>query len=197
MNRYICVALLVILAGCSTIGTEITKNNNQIQMPNYSFVVPPEQGWHLLRPNEQYEVALMTKKLGLSTFQMQIMRNQIIDKDLKALPAKGVADNYRNLEKQIMIEQGVNKGLYQLQDLAMAEETVGDKKYYTMTYVVLSNANTQWASLYLYFPKEEKNDFFILAHYSETAPPNTVLVKSLKAEFLETLKSMRVTQQGP
>jgi hypothetical protein len=197
MKRYsFPVALLVIFffAGCATLGTEINKDNNQIQMPHYSFAVPPDQGWHLLRPDEKSEVAITTMKAGPFTFQMKMMRNVILGENLKAASAKTVADDFRNIEKQIMIEQGVNKGLYQLRELAMGEETVGDKKIFTMNYVILADTGTQKVSLYLYFPKDESNDYFIIAHYSETVPPNAFLVKSFKPEFLEALKSLRVSQ---
>jgi hypothetical protein len=186
--------LLIVLAGCATMGTEITKNNNQIQMPHYSFAVRPDQEWHLLRPDEANEVVVITNKLGPFIFQMRMMRNVIHDANLKAASAKTVADDFRNREKQIMIEQGVNKGLYQLRDLAMGEEMVGDKKIYTMNYVIFAATGTQKASLCLYFPKDENNDYFIVAHYSETVPPNAILMKSFKPEFLEAVKGLQVSQ---
>lgn len=195
MKRYrIHFILLVILTGCATMGTEITKSNNQIQMPHYSFVAPPDQEWYLLRLDEKNEAAVIEMKAGPFTFQMKMMRNVILDENLKVASAKTVADDFRNIEKQTMIEQGVNKGLYQLRDLTMSEEMVGDKNFFTMNYLISANTGTQKASLYLYFPKDEKNDYFILAHYSETVPPNAFLVKSFKSEFLEALKSLRVGQ---
>ena len=182
-------------SGTPGIGTDITTDDNQIHMPHYSMVVPPENRWHLRRPDEINEVAIITMEAGPFVFQIKTMRNTVGDTNkLKTAKANIVADNYRNLEKQIMIKEGVNKGLYQLRDLVMGEEMVGEKKFYTMTYLISASAGTQRASLYLYFPKEDNNDYFIVAHYSETEPSNAVLAKSFKPEFLDILKSLRVNE---
>lgn len=194
MKQYISIVILVILVGCTTIGTEITKKNNHIQMPHYSLVVPPDQEWHIVRQDDKTEATVITKKLGPFIFQMKTMINTILDEIPKTASAKTIANDFRNIEKQIMIEEGVNKGLYQLQGLTMSEETVGEKKFYTMSYVISANTGVQRASLYLYFPKEEESDYFFIAHYSETIPLNAFLVKSFKPEFLETLKSLHVSE---
>ena len=195
MKRNLILFLLIfILGGCANIGTEITRTNNQIQMPHYSFVVPLDQDWYLLRPDEKSETAVLTKIAGPFTFQIKMMRNVILDENLKNASAKAVADDFRNNEKQIMIEQGVNKGLYKLQNLEMGEDMVGDKKFFTMNYIISANTGTQKALLYLYFPTDEKNDYFIIGHYSETIPPNAFLIKTFKPVFLETLSSLSINQ---
>lgn len=190
----IALAIVVVLSGCSTLGTEITKENNEIKMPHYLFIVPPDQEWHLLRPDDIYETAVLTKKLGPFTYQIRMMRNLIRDEKLRAASAKIVAGDFRDREKQIMIEQGVNKGMYQISYLVKGEERVGGNTFYTMDYHVVTDTATQSASLYLYFPKDEKNDAFIVAHYSETVPRNALLLESLKPEFIQILKSLRVSQ---
>ena len=186
--------VFVVLSGCTTLGTEITKNNNEIRMPHYLFVVPPDRDWRLLRPDDIYETAVLTKKEGLFTYQIRMMRNVISDEKLRAASAKIVAGDFRDREKQIMIEQGVNKGMYQISYLVKGEERVGGNTFYTMDYHVETDTARQSASLYLYFPKDERNDAFIVAHYSETVPLSASLSQSLKPEFIQILKSLRVSQ---
>ncbi len=196
MKKQILAVLLLMLVGCASVGTEITKSSNQIQFPHYSLVLP-EQGWRLQRPDERNELAVVTLQAGpplSATFRMQFFKNDIFDERVRSWSARQVADDYRNHEKQIMIEQGVNKGQYQLSDVVMGEEAVGDKTFFTMKYSTSASAQKQSASLYLYFPRDGNNSYFIVAHYSETMPPNVSLSTSFNPEFLQTLKSLRVKQ---
>jgi len=196
MINKIFAALLLTLVGCASVGTEITSSNNKIQFPHYSIVLPTPD-WRLSRSDEHNEIAVATLQAGSplsTTFQMQFIKNSIFDERIKNWPARQIADDYRNLEKRIMIEQGVNKGQYQLSEVVMGEEIVGDKKFYTMKYTTSASAQKQTASLYLYFPREEGNSYFIVAHYSETMPPTVSLSRSFNPEFLQTLKSLRVNQ---
>lgn len=195
MKKYVSAAVLLLLVGCASIGTSITRNNSQITFPHYSIMVPPDQGWHLLRPDEGYEVAVVTQEFGppmSAKLQMRFIKNDIVDESRRSWSAQQVADEYRNLEKQIMIEQGGNKGQYKLCDVVMGEETVGGKKFYTMKYTTLADTLKQTASLYLYFPREVKNPYFMVIHYSETMPHGAFIANSFHLEFLETLKSIRV-----
>jgi cobalamin-dependent methionine synthase I len=197
MKTYVSIAVLLLVVGCASIGTPVTKNNNQINFPHYSIAVPPDQGWRLLRPNEMNEVAVVTLELGppLSVkFRMQFIKNDILDERVRSLSAQQVADDYRNMEKRIMIEQGVNKGQYQLSEVMMGEETVGGNRFYTMKYTTSDSAYTQNASLYLYFLRQEKNPYFIVIHYAETMPSGVVISTKFYPEFLETLKSLRINQ---
>lgn len=197
MKKYLLVVALMLIAGCASIGTSITKDNSQITFPHYAIVVTPAKGWRLIRPNEKNEVAVVKIDLGppmSARVVMQFMKNDIVDERLRSWTAKQVADDYRNLEKQIMVEQGVNKGQYKLSDVVMGEETVGSKSFYTMKYTTSSRTFNQKTSLYLYFPREEKNPYFIVIHYSETMPPNVWVAGSFHQDFLETLKSLRINE---
>jgi len=197
MQKYLSIAGLMLIASCASIGTSITRDNSQITFPHYSIVVTPAKGWRLLRPNEKNEVAVVRIDLGppmSARVVMQFMKNDIVDERLRSWTAKQVADDYRNLEKQIMVEQGVNKGQYKLSDVVMGEETVGSKNLYTMKYTTSRSTSNQTASLYLYFPREEKNPYFIVIHYSETMPPGVFVARSFHQDFLETLKSLRVSE---
>ena len=88
-----------------------------------------------------------------------------------------------------MIEQGVNRDLYKLNNLVKGERILGDRTFYTMTYETVATRTqsaglyqTQSAALYLLFPKSEGNDSFIMAHYSESLLPGNSLDKSYKVE---------------
>jgi len=161
-------------------------------MPHYSFVIPADEGWHLKITGGQLEVALITNKIDPFIFQIKLMRNLIFDENMKHSPANIVAKDFRELEKRTMIEQGANKGLYQLKDLTMGKEKIGGKMFYTMNYIITSKSGSQNASLYLFFPKAKDNDYFIVAHYAETIPANAFLVKSYKPDFLSTLASLSI-----
>jgi hypothetical protein len=97
-----------------------------------------------------------------------------------------------------MVEQGVNEGQYRLGDVAMGDELVGEKRFYTMRYTTSASTQNQTAALYLYFPREKEHRYFILAQYSETRPPGAAIAGSLfdaiREDFLQALKSLRVTQ---
>ena len=123
---------------------------------------------------------------------MKIMRNVVSDDALKQATAKAVADDFRELEKQIMIEQGVNRGLYRLEDVTFGEETIAGLIFYYMNYSVVADSGKQRAALYLWFPKPERNDAFIVGHYSETMPFNAVLFESYLhlPDFKSTLQTL-------
>jgi hypothetical protein len=192
MNRNLLAVTLAILVGCASVGTEITRDNNQIQMPHYSVVVPPNQGWRLVKPDKKSEAVELTISSNSVLFIMRFSRNYLADEGMKSWTAKQVADDYRNGEKQNMLIMGVMRGLYDLQDVVMGEEMVGDRKFYTMDYVTANSDMRQRASLYLYFPQEVNiNDFFVCL-YVEGLPIDASLPKSFKPDFLETLKSLKV-----
>jgi hypothetical protein len=194
MKRFISVALIM-LAACATAGTEITRTSHQIQMPHYSFQVPPDQGWYMLRPDEKSETAVVTKKLPPFQFEIRMMRNVILNKYVKTWSAEEVADDYRYQEIWAMTTLGVDKGLYRLRDVVQGEQIIGSKKFYTLTYTTFVNTQQGMehrGALYLYFPKEDKNDWFLIAHFSEVGPAAEMHAKSLRAEFIKVLESVSV-----
>ena len=58
------------------------------------------------------------------------------------------------------------KGRYELYDVAKTEESLDGKIAYVMRYRTNMGAKCQKAALYLLFPKESDNEWFIVAHYS-------------------------------
>jgi hypothetical protein len=176
--------------GCATLGTEVTTNNNRIQMPSYSFVVPANQGWHL-QQDDGREYAILTKQVQPIMWQIRIYKNPVMSQILQSASAEEVADDFRKLEVQVMIEEGVKKGQYQLRDVKMGEEIVDNKQFYTMHHVIVSQSIVQKASMYLYFPQPRNNRYFFAAHYFETTPPN-VIAKSYKQDLLAVLASLHL-----
>ena len=85
-------------------------------------------------------------------------------------------------------------GRYKLSDVVMGEESVGDKKFYTMKYTTSDSSAEQTASLYLYFPREEKNPYFMVIHYSETTSRGVTIRLPFYEDFLETLKSLHISE---
>jgi hypothetical protein len=163
-------------------------------MPHYSFVLPADQGWHMRRTDENLEAVSLSKKAGNIVFQIKLYRNPILDKAMQADSARTVADDYRLLEKRIMVEQGVNKGLYNLKNVKMDEEVIGNKTFYTMNYTITDSSGIQRSGLYLYFHKPSNNDYFIMAHYSETIPANGLLEKTYKPDLLKILESLSIRE---
>ena len=204
------VLLVIALSGCTTMPptapagraaeAKVTTANAQVDLPHYSLVVPPDRGWYLRKGDERVEGIRVEQRMGPpvnATFLMQFARVDVFN-ERKAWSAQQVADEYRGLEKRIMIEQGVNKGQYRLGDVVMGDEQVGENRLYTMKYATSSRTQNQRAALYLYFPREENHSYFILAHYSETLTPGTAIAGALfdgiRDDFLHTLKSLRVSQ---
>jgi len=177
-----------LFSGCATLGTEITTSNNQIQMSSYSLVVPANQGWHLQRDDGR-DYAILTKQVEPIMWQIRTYKNSVLSETLISATAKEVADDFRKLEVQVMNEEGVRKGKYQLRDVKMGEEIIGNKQFYTMELVVVSRSIVQKASMYLYFPQPKNNRYFFAAHYFETTPPN-VIAKSYKQDLLNALANL-------
>lgn len=191
-NRCFLLMLLAPIVGCASLAPGVTRSNNHVQMPHYSFVVPPDRGWHIQRLDDPYESALITQRAGPVSIEMKIMRNVVLDDTLKQATAKAVADDFRELEKKTMIEQGVNRGLYRLENVTTGEETLGGLTFYTMEYSAIGTTSTQRAVLYLWFPKPEQNDAFIVAHYSETTAPNIFALTPFLPDFKSTLQTLAV-----
>lgn len=182
--------LLASIAGCASMAPEVTRSNSHVQMPHYSFVVPPGRGWHVQRFDSTAESAIIAQRAAPFQIEMKFMRNVVADDALRQATAKAVADDFRQLEQRIMIEQGVNRGLYRLENVTLGEETIGGLTFYTMDYVLVGDSGTQRAALYLWFPKPERNESFIVALYSETSPPNSLLLSSHLPDFKSALQTL-------
>ena len=192
MKNYLVFILLIPLFGCASQGVAITKNNNNIEKPLYSISIPPDQGWHMRRDENDPKAAVFVKNLDSAFCLMHFGTNRIIDERAKTLTAEQIADDYRNTEKQDMIFRGVMTGQYELKDVVFGSEVIEGNKFYIMNYVILRDESVENASLFLYFPRDKNISNFVIALYSETQPRNGTLTTSAKNEFMETLRSLDV-----
>ena len=188
------VAVLVLLVGCATNGIDITKSNNQIDMPHYSITVPPDHGWSLRVEDNRKSIIWLTKKIDSTAFSVRLGINWIAGEHMKSWSAKQVADDYRNGERADMLMRGVMTGQYRQKDVVMGEEVVGDKQFYTMSYVNMLSDMTQYSSLYLYFPKETDIGVFIVVLYTEGVVGRGPRSDLHKPEFISVLESLQVNR---
>ena len=188
------VTLLVLLVGCVTNGIEITKRNNQIDMPHYSITVPPDHGWSLSVEDYRESIIWLDKKIDSMVFQMRMGTNSIIAEHMKSWSSKQVADDFRKSEYTDMLAKGFLTGRYSLEDVVMGEEVIGDKRFYTMSYVNSASDMTQYSTLYLHFPKEIDIGVFIVANYTEAFAGEGPLLESHKPEFISVLESLQVNR---
>lgn len=189
-------ALALALVCPLALSTSVTAKSSRVEMPRYSFEKPAERGWRVQRKVKKMETTILTKRVGPFTFQIKVMVVPILDENRQSWTPAEVADEYRAIEERTMIEQGVERGLYELRDLTKGEKVVGDKTFYTMDYAVYNREIRQRASLYLTFPRPEGNDHFILLHYSETIPALAALLKSYRPDFEGVLASLTVNDRG-
>jgi hypothetical protein len=170
----VAVALAAVLLGCEGGGTTIRPGASQasrtVDMPHYSFTIPAEwTGWTVKKEGGPFEVvALMERASGIPPllYNVRLTRNTVLDEKVRAMTAKDVAADYSGREEGTMIFEGVMKGQYALYDVARTEETLDGKTAYVMRYRTVSGAICQKASMYLLFPKDSNNDWFIVANYS-------------------------------
>ena len=189
----------IVLASCAAVETPITKYNNQIQTPNYSFVAPPDRGWHLSKTPDypdksRVDILSLRKKVGPFMYQIGMMKRGI-PKKFRAWPAERAVDNYRPDQLRKMMRAAA-AGKYDIRDVVYGEEVVGNKRFFTMTYTRVSKT-VKGAELrsaaYLYFPKEENNEWFLFTHYTEGGLSVDILANSRRTEFLEILESLSVS----
>jgi hypothetical protein len=192
MVRYLLATAIILLAGCVSTGIEIIDTNNHIDTPHYSIVVPQNQGWYQNNNEGDLDLSHFEKTVSSNIYIMRFSSNWVVDKSKKSWSAKQVADDYRDGEKRNMIIMGVMSGQYELKDVVMGEESIGNKQFYTMTHTAIANGIEQRASLYLHFPVERGFTRFLVALYSESYSVKAADRKSLKAEFLETLHSLKM-----
>jgi hypothetical protein len=204
-------ATAVTWSGCATptfrpaslMGTPLTRSNNQLDLPRFSFLAPADQGWRVRRPAftaaaastygarhpaDGHEVVDVTLQLGppaSALLVMRFMQVDIVNARIRSWSARQVADAYRNQEKEPGREG------QPLVNLVMGEETIGGSTFYTMKYGIVASTYAQTSEIYLHFPRAEGNEYFVVAHYSETTPPGGARPRSYRREFLQTLTTLR------
>jgi len=174
------------------LGQRVTRQNSKVTMPHYTVRIPPDIGWQVQTEGGPSETTTASMDLGVSLLQMKFIRIVIANEQLGAMTAKEVADDFRKIEWNIMIEQGVKKGQYELKDITMTEEVLGGRTLYVMKYKATSTRNWQDAQLYLLFPKESHNDWFLAIHCSFTGSIGTHMSEDIKSQFLGMIQGVEL-----
>ena len=182
---------VVLVLGCLTLADSVRGQTRRIVMPHYSLSTPAERGWRVKQVPKQNETTTLTRKVSRSKFRIQVLVNTIRFPSLRASTPEEIANAFRGHEKSTMIRQGVERGLYRLEDLVMGETEIGGKTFFTMDYVVKSKEGTQVCSLYLCFPLPMGNEYFVITHYSETHPLGASPAASLRGDFERVLESLQ------
>ena len=170
----VAVTLAAVLLGCEGGGSSIQPGASQtsrtVDMPHYSFTIPSEwTGWRVKKEGGPFEVAELTESLsGIPPllYNVRLMRQTVLNETVRAMTAKEVAADYSKREENTMISEGVMKGRYELYDVVRTEEDLDGRTAYVMRYRTDIGAKCQIASMYLLFPKESNNEWFIVANYS-------------------------------
>ena len=177
----------LVLIGCST-STAAELATPRIEFEHFSFSSSPIDTWKVVEKSSNH--AVFTTSHGQGRYRITIIGNDILDPQLRASTAKDVADDFRYQEKYGMMEFGVKQGMYELRDLTMGDEQIGNKVFYTMKYATFHPQTFQSARLYLYFPFEKNNHYFLIGHYSEAAPNQASLKHSYVSNFMKLLTTV-------
>src|SRR4051812_40262920 len=103
-SRFLILLFVAAAIGCSTAGVEITQRNNRIETSSYSLIIPPDRGWRLARDDARDSVTL-TRQEGPVGWRMLFYKNALVGN--QAASAGEIADDFRQLEIQVMTEEGV------------------------------------------------------------------------------------------
>jgi hypothetical protein len=181
---------------CINTGTQAQGEGQAVKMPHYAFEIPMEGNWSVERPDGPFEVAVLTRQPADTSHaptleRIQIMRNTINKRRLVRLSARENADNIRNIEREVMLEQGVAPGLYQLHDVSMGEQEVSGRRFYFMDYRTETATDIQPSSLYLFFPEERNNKWFIMVHYTVVIPKGNEAAEYPRSALMSVLGSLK------
>ena len=173
---------------------DVTSAAERFNFEHFSISIPENDVWKTLpaNPNQNVYVASIDKV----NYQITLLENVFTGSSSVNNTAQSIADDYRENEKQGMIELGVKRGLYELFNVTMGESMVGDKLFYTMTYTTKASSGFksifESAELYLYFPNKNYVQEFFVAHYAESASKQKKLTLKMEPDFLDLLESLSV-----
>ncbi len=115
---------LLLLSCAATSHLQSVSEGQIIDMGPYSVKAPLGDGWEAEVKKEQGTINFIRPKkkaLGISggTTVVTVFLNVVFPNGWH-LSEEEVADNYRNMEEQGMIEKGVKTGIYRLEDVKKA-----------------------------------------------------------------------------
>jgi ankyrin repeat protein len=128
---------------------------------------------------------------------IQVMKNEVMPEGWY-MSEEEVANDYRNLEEKTMIEEGVKKGQYKLEDVKKDGTTIKGKKFYLMSYRITSGglfkgpAMTQEAVLYVYFPPDFKKRHIFYTFLINEARLTASLLKADLTQIYPVISSFQI-----
>jgi len=205
MDKSIEAALLVLLISLFSCATtpEIQSGNGRriIDMGSYSVEVPPGEGWKFELAKEKGMVTFLKTIVAQESGVSILVFQNKINPDIWHLSEEQVADDFRNSEEKIMIEEGVKKGVYTLEDVKKELITIGEKKVYSMSYRkgmrIANKSYREVAILYLYFPDNFKETHaFYCFLFSNLHTDQSGENFELQAVF-SVINSLKITSRIP
>jgi len=181
----ILVIIFLLLLSCATT-QQIQKESNErvIDMGSFTVNQPPGEDWET-RVFKDKGVVAFIKEEGKSMRAFgQVMTGKTIIRGITLIQVNAyiappqkwnlneekMADDVRNQEESTMIEEGVKKGQYRLEDVKKDVTTIGGKKLYFMSYKTTTgswlplkgNPKVIEVVIHFYFPQdfEKKRNFY-------------------------------------
>ncbi len=190
-NVFFVIWISVFMVSCAaSIGVEVTAENNQVDRPRYSFVVPPNAGWHILTPRSFNELAILTKKKEGVIYKMVLRRNNISGAKEVRSSARAVSNEFQDFQKNRLNRTAADTGKFEMKEFKKGEMVLGSKTFYTMHYIKDTGRKIEKTSEFFYFPAESNNQYFIVVSYIELFPSKMESVESFEDEFFEAIKTI-------
>jgi hypothetical protein len=167
------VVFLLSLVSCATTQTIQQRGEHVVNMGDYSVEAPIGEDWEIQIDKEKAIISFTKiKQSAKSKLAGVIDGSTLIEVFKNEIPPQGwhmgeeeTADDFRNHQEKTMIEEGVEKGEYILEDVKKGHTTINDKKLYFLSYKTTAGfggvsptnpLRVVEAILYLYFPEHFK-----------------------------------------
>jgi hypothetical protein len=149
--------------------------NNFINLPGFSITFPEKYlndkvKWYITEKNEEFDAVTIEGKRKRNSFSMKFFLNPILSDSISNLSPKQIADDFRKQELQAMQLLGVDMGMYKLEDVQQAEDSVGGRLFYTLYYANIMKEAAVTGRLHVHLPLKDKNDVLLVALYVEVMP---------------------------
>jgi hypothetical protein len=164
-------------------------------LPHFEFAAPASWDWQQVDSNEP-AIIVFTSQRDSAVYTITLLEQEHLGPAGGGASAKELAEQYMQAELSHMLEKGVQTGRYQVFDVERGEEFIGGRLYYTMKYKTRGQTHYQTAALYLYFPLQERREYFLVGHYSAVAPARELIAKPFEADFLSVLESVAHSPVG-
>ncbi len=167
MLRILPILFVIFISSCMTADKKGGPGKEYIvDAGTYSIIVPNAADWKINVDKASGLIDLSKSVIFwngkvLGDVTIKIFQNNLTKQKFN-LTEDQVADDYRDLEEQVMVEEGVKKGKYKLEQLNKTTTAMAGKKLYTMSYRTFTTTAGGNAILYLYFPPDfgAKHRFF-------------------------------------